>query len=533
MPFGDNLTKYTMFTRLIIILSLILYGFQLNAQTFRTETIPAVDPPINIWKDGIPNNAKPSYFMTSDLAFFELRGHVRECTDPDTGTKLVFDIDGNLTSSSITLNPKRDTRGRIVREGSDEPCEMDGEIYYSTISWRDDYTMLRRNSPNPEGDIDIRYIYGENINGTKVRNIIRKELTATGPNYGGTVKYEYVSFDSQNNWTCRWVKNNLTCKWDGSRLNNTEIEHRQIIYWEQSPLEEGRLYLFNRPDMPQNYQKALDLFNKAANEGNSDALWEIGNMYRKGLGVKRSLFQAEEYFEESARKGNPIGKYWLAVMHEKEEVVIKDEALEKAYDLYRESYLQLKKIDEEGKGDSYTWHYLGMINLYGNGLIEKPKFNGKETTEERASALINFYSTTHPTKALEYFKKSASLGNANSQYALGQMYSVPNSKIYNLDTAERWLRSAVAQGLPDAYSSLGNIMLYKGETDSAVSLFYTGDIMGDSYSTYNMGLCYKSGWGVNKSPDKAKEYFIKAAKNKHKQAIDTLVKMGIQLEETE
>lgn len=516
--------------QLLLLFETCLCWPQSHAQVF-SNGIQAEEPKINVWKDGIPNNAKPSYFITPDLAYFELRGHVRECLDPDVGGITKFDIDGHLVSSSFVINPIYDSRGRIVREGANEPSEMDGVIYYTTTSWRDDYTMLSRSAPNPEGDINIRFVYAENLNGTKVRNIIRQELSATGPNYGGKITYEYVSFDEQGNWTCRWVKSNLHCTWDGgSRVNTTGIEHRRITYWEQSPLEEGRLFLYNRPGYPHDYGKALELFKKAAQQGNTDALWELGNMYRRGWGVKKSNYQAEEYYTESAGKGNPIGKYWLAYMHEKGLVVLKSDDPDISYKLYREAYLSLKDIDDKGKGDQYTWEYLGRMNLYGDGIMEKRKA-GKNMLSDGKDKMIEFLSGSNPQAAFEYYKKSGNEGNPYSQYAMGMMLSDPNTSYYNLYVAEKWYDLAAKQGYPEAFSSMGAIMLHNRENAKAFNYFTNGDALGDSSSTYNIGVCYKHGLGVAEDLDKAKRFFIKAAEMGNEKAVETLKGMGISVNE--
>lgn len=516
--------------QLLIIQGAFLCLLQSHAQVFSSD-IKAETPKTNVWKEGLPNNAKPNYFMTSDLAYLELRGHVRECVDPDVGYVTKFDINGHIVSSNLVENPIRDTKGRIVREGSNEPCDMDGEIYYTTTLWRDDYTMLSRSSPNPEGDIDIKFVYADNLNGTKVRNIIRRELSATGPNYSGTVTYEYVSFDDQGNWTCRWIKSNLYCKWDGgSPLKTTEIEHRRITYWEQSPLEEGRLYLFDRLGKPHDYNKALELFNKAAQQGNTDALWEIGNMYRRGWGVKKSNYQAEEYYTKAASKGNPYAQYWLAYMHEKGLVVLKSDDPDKSYKLYREVYLKLKDLDDKGKGDLYTWEYLGRMNQYGNGIMEKPS-KEEIKTDEGKDKLVRFLSASNPLTAFEYYKKSGNEGNPFSQYAMGMMCSDPNFVGYSLYVAEKWFDLASKQGYPEAYSSMGVILLNKNENLKALDYFNKGDNLGDSSATFNLGLCYKNGWGVGESPETAIRFFVKAAKMGNEKAIEMLKSMGISINE--
>jgi TPR repeat protein len=44
--------------------------------------------------------------------------------------------------------------------------------------------------------------------------------------------------------------------------------------------------------VPQNDAKAMDLYKKAANKGDSDAQYNIGVMYKKGEGVRRNDTEA-------------------------------------------------------------------------------------------------------------------------------------------------------------------------------------------------------------------------------------------------
>ena len=64
-------------------------------------------------------------------------------------------------------------------------------------------------------------------------------------------------------------------------------------------------YLFqNGYGVKQDYSKAMEYYLKAAETGNSDALFNIGNLYRNGYGVKQDFSKAMECYLQSAQKGN-------------------------------------------------------------------------------------------------------------------------------------------------------------------------------------------------------------------------------------
>jgi len=53
-----------------------------------------------------------------------------------------------------------------------------------------------------------------------------------------------------------------------------------------------------------NYTKALEWFNKSAQQGNSDAQLMIGLMYLKGHGVKQNSYKASDWILKSAQHCN-------------------------------------------------------------------------------------------------------------------------------------------------------------------------------------------------------------------------------------
>ena len=67
--------------------------------------------------------------------------------------------------------------------------------------------------------------------------------------------------------------------------------------------------------VPQNQQKAFDLFKEASNEKEHSALFNVGVSYLNGLGVKRDSLLALEFFEKSAMQGFPTAQYVLGDLY--------------------------------------------------------------------------------------------------------------------------------------------------------------------------------------------------------------------------
>ena len=61
----------------------------------------------------------------------------------------------------------------------------------------------------------------------------------------------------------------------------------------------------------QNYDAALDWFMKAAELGDSDAMYNLGVMYYSGEGVEMDESTANEWFKKAADAGNENAAVFL------------------------------------------------------------------------------------------------------------------------------------------------------------------------------------------------------------------------------
>ena len=55
--------------------------------------------------------------------------------------------------------------------------------------------------------------------------------------------------------------------------------------------------------MPQNYTKAVEWFQAAANQGNARAQYSLGIMYENGEGVPQNTEEAIKWFKKAAEQG--------------------------------------------------------------------------------------------------------------------------------------------------------------------------------------------------------------------------------------
>jgi uncharacterized protein len=126
---------------------------------------------------------------------------------------------------------------------------------------------------------------------------------------------------------------------------------------------------------------------KKAEQGNAQAQYNLGNMYRYGEGVPRDYAEALKWYRKVAKKGNAHAQRTLKSMYHWGEGVPKDGS--KAVEWYREAAEQ---------GDREAQEKLGRMYYFGEGVSEDSK------------------------EALKWYQKAADQGSADAQYMLGEMY---------------------------------------------------------------------------------------------------------------
>ena len=171
---------------------------------------------------------------TPDLSILALRGPVHKCFVENGEVVYVFDKEGNLTNAEQVLGKKifRDKQGRIIKHGSGEPNDMDGEVYYDEVTWTDDNRVKTYASNDSEGGTTKTFFYTEPS--ADMPSVVEQEkIKAWGWCYGGTITYTDYEIDEYGNWTKRKAHKKLRCDEDGGEeLNNIETESRRIEYYE-------------------------------------------------------------------------------------------------------------------------------------------------------------------------------------------------------------------------------------------------------------------------------------------------------------
>ena len=114
------------------------------------------------------------------------------------------------------------------------------------------------------------------------------------------------------------------------RAKKTDWESVSKIQWVLAAAEQGdadaqtRLGVLYSSSPESNYQEALAWYKKAASQGNTRAMVDIGDMYKRGKGVLANLQEAFNWYSKAAEMGNGDAMSMLGWMYYKGEGLKKD-----------------------------------------------------------------------------------------------------------------------------------------------------------------------------------------------------------------
>ncbi|HUW25711.1 MAG TPA: tetratricopeptide repeat protein [Gallionella sp.] len=72
------------------------------------------------------------------------------------------------------------------------------------------------------------------------------------------------------------------------------------------------------------YAQAVKLYRPLAENGNADAQYVLGMMYRAGRGVERDNNEAKKWYQLASEQGHPLAQFYLGWMHASGKGVPKD-----------------------------------------------------------------------------------------------------------------------------------------------------------------------------------------------------------------
>jgi uncharacterized protein YdaT len=169
----------------------------------------------------------------------------------------------------------------------------------------------------------------------------------------------------------------------------------------------------------QDYAKARDWYEKAADGGNPDAMFKLGVIYQNGQGVALDYAKAREWYEKAADGGNADAMANLGWLYAHGQGVALDSA--KAREWYEKAV---------AKDNAPAMFHLGYLYDTGFGVPQDY------------------------AKAREWYEKAADKGNASAMANLGLLYANGRGVPQDYAKAREWYEKAAAKDNADAKTRL-------------------------------------------------------------------------------
>lgn len=232
---------------------------------------------------------------------------------------------------------------------------------------------------------------------------------------------------------------------DGS---NERILEGETLVDADMLFEQGcEAYKYSKKDKTA-YSKAFQLFKKAADLGNVEALNSLGNMYCRGDGIPKDYKKAFELYEQAAEQGSGWAMYNLGLMYSDGMGM-------------RADYLKAVELYEKAAdlGVSNALNNLGIMYAQGQGVAKNIQ------------------------KAIELYEKAAEQGCGLAMYNLGYLYFIGEGVKIDHEKAVEFYEKAIECGLDELKTEVEKIKYKLGEM-----YFYGRDVNKD----YNKALRWYS-----------------------------------------
>ncbi|MEO3389174.1 tetratricopeptide repeat protein [Mesorhizobium sp. CAU 1741] len=228
------------------------------------------------------------------------------------------------------------------------------------------------------------------------------------------------------------------------------------------------------------YITALNLATPLALDGDPAAQALIGEIYSSGLGVRRDMAKAVEWYGKAAEQDVPEALFQLAMILLDGGAEFRDE--ERAFSL-------MERAADAG-------HRLARFNFAQMLADRDPTERGRE-------------------RAAEYYEMAAEGGLADAQYAMAQFFrNGTGGKPVDLDKARYWLELAANQNYDTAQIELGT-MLVEGrggaeQEKAGFAWLMRAARAGNPAAQNRVAKLYRSGVGVEADRVTAVAWYLRA-----------------------
>jgi len=268
------------------------------------------------------------------------------------------------------------------------------------------------------------------------------------------------------------------------------------------------------------FEKAFELYQKAANSGDAYAEWRLANAYNNGDGVDFNHDEYIKWLNKAAKDGSEEALFDLAINK-----LFGRWGFEKDVDGAK---AEIEKLVTQSQNEHVLCRYAQLL-LGANENIEQDKdkamsilnkIKDKENPDYLFVMACVYEVGTDDIdidykKRNEYLEKSFAKGLHSSAVVLGYAYQYGNDEIEkNLDLAIEWYKKGIEKNSTECMVNLSNIYLNSSNDSSltkyqnkkkAIEFIKKAMKHGDSRAYQTMGYLYSVGEAVQKDDNKSFE----------------------------
>ncbi len=269
----------------------------------------------------------------------------------------------------------------------------------------------------------------------------------------------------------------------------------------------GTLYGTGVWGLEKDYEKAYELYQKAAKMDYGPAMYRTAVCNEVGAGTRRDNYKAITWLKKAAAKGEGAAMYKLGMIN--------------LYGLmglprsFAEAVQWLKRAAQRADAENpHSLHEIGRL------------YESADTIKENHNSDSSQIIPHDDAKALDYYLQAAKLGYSPSQYKLGWCYEYGELGCpIDPKRSIGWYSRAAAQG--EAESAMALSGWYLTGADGVLTPSDTEAYLwarkaaekGLAKAEYALGYFSEVGLGVKADLEEAKLWYYKAASQKHPKAI--------------
>ena len=274
---------------------------------------------------------------------------------------------------------------------------------------------------------------------------------------------------------------------------------------------------------------AADWYRKAVAQGLPEAMHQLGNMYRRGIGTATETADYAHWFQEASDKGYPRAKVWLAECYSNGKGGVKQD--------YAQAFKLLNEAYEAEPNNPAMLEKLGEAYARGNGTPPNPgkAFTLVEQAVELGRPSANSYLGTFymngtgtekdPAKAATYYQRGAAAKDAACMFLYAQCLEKGIGTAADPAQAFTFMQQAVDNDFLPAVGYLGTyylegIGLPKPDPEKAAALYRRGAERQDPLCQFRYAQCLERGAGVPADKELATKFYTASAERNYAPAVE-------------